>query len=201
MSGDQGSISNQTISARPGTSIEATQSSVDDAPPADPPITITPASPEKPSFERQNQQGENAEGRHKLTLGRPRGQGSTGRRVSRILKTQVHRGQERISSISKMVALGPRQGLSHLRKTTSAPGKHSQADRRPSANQPRQICIRCLVLALSKLHQFIHEGESRTGTPLLTNLSSSLYLLVLLRRSRRHRRHRNGTTAPRKTGG
>lgn len=159
MLGDQGSIANQTISARPGTSIEATQSSVDHAPPAEPPITITPASPEKSSFEKHNQQGENAEGGNKLTLGRPRGQGSTGRRVSRILKTQVHRGQERISSISKMVALGPRQGLSHLRKTTSAPGRHSRANRRPSANHPRQICIRYLALAPSKLHQFIHEGE------------------------------------------
>lgn len=141
MSGDQGSISNQTISARPGTSVEGIQSSVDDVPPAEPPIMITPASPEKPSFEKQNQRGENVEGRSKLSLGRPRGQSSAGRRVSRILKSQVHRGQERISSISKMVALGPRHGLSHLRKTTSAPGRHLRANHRPSANHPRQICI------------------------------------------------------------
>lgn len=87
---------------------------------------VTPASPVKPSFERQNQQGENLDGRNKLSLGRPRRQSSAGKKVSKILKTQVHRGQERISSISKIVAFGPRQGLSNLRKTTSAPGRYSQ---------------------------------------------------------------------------
>jgi len=96
-----------------------------DAPSIRPPITITPASPDKASFEKQNRQGENVDGRNKLSLGRPGGQSSASRRVSRILKTQVHRGQERISLISKKVTLGPRQGFSHLRKATSAPGRHS----------------------------------------------------------------------------
>jgi len=124
-SGDQGSISNQTIPARPGNSVEVSLYNADGAPSAEPPIKITPASPVSPSFESQNQQG-GVDGGNKLSLGRPRGQSSASRRVSKILKTQVHRGQERISSISKIVALGPRQGLSHLRKTTSAPGRHSQ---------------------------------------------------------------------------
>ena len=124
-SGDQGSISNQTISARPGTAVEVAQSNVDDASSTEPPIKITPASPDRPSFGRQNQQRENTDGGNKLSLRRPRGESSASRRVSRILKTQVHRGQERISSISKMVALGPKQGLSHLRKATSAPGRYS----------------------------------------------------------------------------
>jgi len=65
------------------------------------------------------------DGRHKLSLGRPGGQNSASRKVSKILKTQVHRGQERISSISKIVTLGPKHGLSHLRKATSAPGRRS----------------------------------------------------------------------------
>lgn len=121
---DQGSISNQTISARPGTSVEVAPSNTDDAPP-EPPIKITPASPVRRSFEKQNQQEESVDGRNRISLGRPRGQSSASRKVSKILKTQVHRGQERISSISKIVALGPRQGLSHLRKATSAPGRHS----------------------------------------------------------------------------
>lgn len=127
-SGDQGSISNQTISVRPRASAEVAPPGVDDAPPAEPPITITPASPVNASFEKQNQQGEGTDGRSKLSLGRPRGQGSAGRKVSKILKTQVHRGQERISSISKIVAFGPKQGLGglgNLRKATSAPGRHS----------------------------------------------------------------------------
>jgi hypothetical protein len=125
-SGDQGSMSNQTISARPGTLVDVTVSGVEDVPSAEPPITVTPASPLRPSFEGQSRQGENVDGRNKLSLGRPRGQSSAGRKVSKILKTQVHRGQERISSISKIVAFGPRHGLAHLRKATSAPGKQSQ---------------------------------------------------------------------------
>ena len=124
-SGDQGSISNQTVSAHPRTSVEGVPYDADDAPPAEPPIKITPASPLNPSFESQDQLGENVDRRNKISLGRPRRQSSTGRRVSKILKTQVHRGQERISSISKIVALGPKHGLNHLRKTTSAPGMHS----------------------------------------------------------------------------
>ncbi|KAF9788396.1 hypothetical protein BJ322DRAFT_1182415 [Thelephora terrestris] len=124
-SGDQGSMSNQTISARPGTLVDVTVSGVEDVPSAEPPITVTPASPLRPSFEGQSRQGENVDGRNKLSLGRPRGQSSAGRKVSKILKTQVHRGQERISSISKIVAFGPRHGLAHLRKATSAPDFHS----------------------------------------------------------------------------
>jgi hypothetical protein len=102
-----------------------TPPNVDDAPPAEPPITITPASPVGPSFGEHNQRGGNVDGRNKLSLGRPRGQSSASRKVSKILKTQVHRGQERISSISKIVAFGPKQGLGHLRKAVSAPGRHS----------------------------------------------------------------------------
>ena len=118
-------MSNQTISARPGTLSDVAPPDVDDVPSAEPPITVTPASPLRPSFERPSRQGENADGRNKLSLGRPRGQSSASRKVSKILKTQVHRGQERISSISKIVAFGPRQGLGHLRKATSAPGRQS----------------------------------------------------------------------------
>lgn len=120
-SGDQGPIPNQTISTRPGTVVSTIS---DDTTSADPPITITPASPVKPTFERQNHR-ENGDGRNKLSLGRPRGHSSAGRRVSKILKTQVHRGQERISSISRIVAFGPKHGLGHLRKVTSAPDIHS----------------------------------------------------------------------------
>lgn len=122
---DQGSVSNQTVPARPRHSVEGAPHSVDDAPPAEPPITITPASPLNPSFQNQDQPGENADGRNKISLGRARRQSSAGRKVSKILKTQVHRGQERISSISKIVTLGPRHGLSNLRKATSTPSMRS----------------------------------------------------------------------------
>jgi len=177
------------------------QYSVDDAPSAEPPIKITPASPVSQSFRGQDRWGANVAGRSELSLRRPRGQNSAGRRVSKILKTQVHRGQERISSISKIVTLGPKHGLSHLRKATSAPGRHSQISRRPPTNRPRQISIPRLARALTKHHLSIREGESRTAILPLTNRSRSLHLPAPLSPSRRLKYLRNWTTVPRRTEG
>ena len=174
--------------------------SSDDTTSTDPPITITPASPVNPAFERQNHQGGNADGRNKLSLGRPRGQSSAGRRVSKILKTQVHRGQERISSISRIVAFGPRQGLGHLRKVTSAPGRYSLITHRFFINRFLQIFIPFSAQAPSRHHPFTHEDELRTGTLPPMNPPQKVHL-PLPPRSRRSKHHQNGTAVRRRAGG
>ena len=173
---------------------------MDNTPSAEPPITITPASPVKPSFERQSQQEGNVDGRNKLSLGRPRGHSSASRRVSKILKTQVHRGQERISSISKIVAFGPRQGFSHLRKTTSAPGKLSQTIRQLLTDYSRQTSIRLTARAPTKHRLSTREGESHMVIMHLMSLPRKL-LNAPPPQYQRPKHRRNGTATLRRTEG
>jgi hypothetical protein len=117
---DAQSASNQTISPRQK---EATPYAIEEESHTDIPITVTPASPLGPSFATSPTNNDESFGDHlhRLSVGRHRIDGSTGRKVSRILKSKVHRGQERISSISKII--GHKTSHDGLRRTSSAPGE------------------------------------------------------------------------------
>lgn len=79
-----------------------------------PPITVTPPTPADP------------ERRFPLSplLKRSSMDGSTGKKVQQMFKNRVHKGQEKISTISKKIGHGvARNG--NLKRANSAPGKVS----------------------------------------------------------------------------
>lgn len=80
-----------------------------------PPITVTPATPADPErkfslppFQKRS-----------FSMDRD---GSAGKKVQQMLKNRVHKGQEKISTISRKIGHGVVRN-SNLRRTTSAPGK------------------------------------------------------------------------------
>jgi hypothetical protein len=128
---DTNSISNQTISARPRMSMDTIPHVVEEETNGVP-ITITPASPSVQTHFSSSQtvvQDLPKEESRSLTVGR---ESSAGKRMSRLLKSRVHRGQERISSISKIIS---NKNNDHLRRTNSAPGKLFTMSRRNKLNK------------------------------------------------------------------
>lgn len=92
---------------------------------APPPITVTPATP--------------ADAEHRFPLSRESqdkvkrtasvgGDPSAGKKMQQMLRDRVHKGQEKISTISKKIGHGVvRNGGLHLRRSNSAPGMHRYA--------------------------------------------------------------------------
>jgi hypothetical protein len=83
-----------------------------------PPITVTPATPAEPHrhFPLNIDEKESLKGRRSSSAD------GTGRKVQQMLKARVHRGQEKISTISRKLGHGVvRHG--NLKRTSSAPGK------------------------------------------------------------------------------
>jgi hypothetical protein len=118
---DARSSSNQTISGRQR---ESTPYVIEEEPKIDVPITVTPASPLDQTHFTASQTTDETSGdsTHRLSPTRQRVENSTGKKVSKMLKSQVHRGQERISSISKII--GQKTSHEYLRRTSSAPGEY-----------------------------------------------------------------------------
>ncbi|KAH7886691.1 hypothetical protein F5I97DRAFT_2017699 [Phlebopus sp. FC_14] len=89
-----------------------------------PPITVTPASPADPDNRFPLSQEKTQEiVRRSSFVDRD---SSKGRKVQRMLKDRVHKGQEKISTISKKIGHGvSKNGSLHLRRTTSAPDFHA----------------------------------------------------------------------------
>ncbi|KAH7922423.1 hypothetical protein BV22DRAFT_1197440 [Leucogyrophana mollusca] len=82
-----------------------------------PPITVTPATPADPS--RQFPLSE----KRSSSIDRD---SSAGKKVQQMLKNRVHKGQEKISTISKKIGHGVvRNGSLSLRRSTSAPDFHA----------------------------------------------------------------------------
>lgn len=85
-----------------------------------PPITVTPATPAEPHrhFPLSIDEKESLKGRRSSSAD------GTGRKVQQMLKARVHRGQEKISTISRKLGHGVvRHG--NLKRTSSAPDFHA----------------------------------------------------------------------------
>lgn len=85
-----------------------------------PPITVTPATPAEPHrhFPFNMDEKESLKGRRSSSAD------GTGRKVQQMLKAHVHKGQERISTISRKLGHGVvRNG--YLKRTNSAPDFHA----------------------------------------------------------------------------
>ncbi|KAG1824753.1 uncharacterized protein BJ212DRAFT_1322207 [Suillus subaureus] len=85
-----------------------------------PPITVTPATPAEPHrhFPLSMDEKESLKGRRSSSAD------GTGRKVQQMLKARVHKGQERISTISRKLGHGVvRNG--YLKRTSSAPDFHA----------------------------------------------------------------------------
>lgn len=85
-----------------------------------PPITVTPATPAEPHrhFPLSIDEKESLKGRRSSSAD------GTGRKVQQMLKARVHRGQEKISTISRKLGHGVvRNG--NLKRTSSAPDFHA----------------------------------------------------------------------------
>ncbi|KAH7914927.1 hypothetical protein BJ138DRAFT_1133034 [Hygrophoropsis aurantiaca] len=82
-----------------------------------PPITVTPATPADPS--RRFPLSEDASEKRSSSVDR-------GKKVQQMLKNRVHKGQEKISTISKKIGHGVvRNGSLGLRRSSSAPDFHA----------------------------------------------------------------------------
>ncbi|KAG1743800.1 hypothetical protein EDB19DRAFT_1697006 [Suillus lakei] len=85
-----------------------------------PPITVTPATPAEPHrrFPLNMDEKESLRGRRSSSAD------GTGRKVQQMLKARVHKGQEKISTISRKIGHGvARNG--NLKRTSSAPDFHA----------------------------------------------------------------------------
>jgi hypothetical protein len=88
-----------------------------------PPITVTPATPADADLRFPNTANTQEKIKRSLSMDRDP---SAGKRVQQMLKNRVHKGQEKISTISKKIGHGVvKNGSLHLRRTTSAPGMYS----------------------------------------------------------------------------
>ncbi|KIJ19657.1 hypothetical protein PAXINDRAFT_174968 [Paxillus involutus ATCC 200175] len=84
-----------------------------------PPITVTPATPADADLRFPNTANTQEKIKRSLSMDRDP---SAGKRVQQMLKNRVHKGQEKISTISKKIGHGVvKNGSLHLRRTTSAP--------------------------------------------------------------------------------
>jgi len=83
-----------------------------------PPITVTPASPAEPDrhFPLNMDEKESLKDRRFSSDG-------AGKKVQQMLKARVHKGQEKINTISRKI--GVRNGGLHLKRTNSAPDFHA----------------------------------------------------------------------------
>lgn len=126
---------------------------------AAPPITVTPATP--------------ADADHRFFLGRESqdkikrtvsvsGDPSAGKKVQQMLRDRVHKGQEKISTISKKIGHGVvRNGGLHLRRSNSAPGMYESSPCIPcGANVDAQISTPCSRSISTRHPQFIHAAAS-----------------------------------------
>ncbi|KAF8632468.1 hypothetical protein AX15_001868 [Amanita polypyramis BW_CC] len=128
------------------------------------PITISPAPPENPGETEEKKSGLLGDGRQKRSTSIDRGDTSKSKKVQQMLKTGVHKGQERITTISKRIGNGVARGggLSSLRRTNSTPDLHAVLH--PTSYQASSIHSRRRVSSI--LHS--HEGtpaESPTPPP------------------------------------
>lgn len=95
------------------------------------PITVTPATPgvtlEEGSTAQLGGAGEaNGEKRSSASLDEKDRDVSRGKKVAAVLKNRVHKGQARITTISKKIGHGVgRHGSLNLKRTTSAPGERT----------------------------------------------------------------------------
>lgn len=98
------------------------------------PITITPATPalvspqinvpDMPVTSYLSNGHEHSGGKRSTSLDEKDRDISRGQKVKQVLKTRVHQGQARISTISKKIGHGVgRRGSLSLKRTNSAPGK------------------------------------------------------------------------------
>ncbi|KIK96970.1 hypothetical protein PAXRUDRAFT_137268 [Paxillus rubicundulus Ve08.2h10] len=109
-----------------------------------PPITVTPATPA--DADRRFPTAADAQEKAKRSLSMDR-DSSTGKRVQQMLKNRVHKGQEKISTISRRIGHGVvKNGSLHLRRTTSAPdfyaalqNNHDQASSIHSRSRLRSL--------------------------------------------------------------
>ncbi|KAF9221151.1 TPR-like protein [Gyrodon lividus] len=118
-----------------------------------PPITVTPATPAEP--DRRFPASADPQEKIKRSFSMDR-DSSTGRRMQQMLKNRVHKGQEKISTISKKIGHGVvRNGSLHLRRTTSAPDFHAVLQ-----NHNYQASS---IHSRSRLRSLIHHNNE-TGT-------------------------------------
>lgn len=83
-----------------------------------PPITVTPASPAEPNHHFMDEK-ESLKDRRTSSDG-------AGKKVQQMLKARVHKGQEKISTISRKLGQGvARNGGLNLKRTNSAPGNYA----------------------------------------------------------------------------
>ncbi|EMD35752.1 hypothetical protein CERSUDRAFT_115699 [Gelatoporia subvermispora B] len=84
-------------------------------PPTPIPITVTPASPDEGVHEKRSSSFED----NKTDISR-------GKKVKEVLRNRVHKGQERITTISKKIGHNvARQRSTHLKRSASAPDLHA----------------------------------------------------------------------------
>ena len=119
-----------------------------------PPITVTPATPAEPNrhFPLSAYEKEFSKD------GRSSSDGA-GKKVQQMLKARVHKGQEKISTISRKIGHGVvRNGGLNLRRTNSAPGSYPLVLYlcRTSFHNLFQTSTRCCITITIKLPQFIH---------------------------------------------
>ncbi|KIJ67164.1 hypothetical protein HYDPIDRAFT_25637 [Hydnomerulius pinastri MD-312] len=91
--------------------------------PQPPPITVTPATPADPDHRFPISGDPREKARRSFSMDQD---SSTGKKMQQMLKNRVHKGQEKISTISKKIGHGVvKNGSLHLRRTTSAPDFHA----------------------------------------------------------------------------
>ncbi|KZT18342.1 hypothetical protein NEOLEDRAFT_1143513 [Neolentinus lepideus HHB14362 ss-1] len=92
----------------------------------------------------------------------------SGRKVQQMLKSRVHKGQARISTISKKIGHGvTRNGVvNHLRRTNSAPNFHDPLSRSPyQASSIHRSSRRLLISSNSRSQQNLTFMESAPPPP------------------------------------
>jgi len=108
---------------------------------APPPITVTPATPA--DAERRFPLSRESQDKVKRTSS-VGGDPSAGKKMQQMLKDRVHKGQEKISTISKKIGHGVvRNGGLHLRRSNSAPGMHEYASYTEPTDMYAKIFTRC----------------------------------------------------------
>ncbi len=108
----------------------ATPNGYSEDPPTPIPITITPATPamispqnNTPDSSGRLSNGHDYSSAKRTSLDEKDKDISRGKKVKQVLKTRVHKGQVRISTISKKIGHGVgRRGSLSLKRTNSAPG-------------------------------------------------------------------------------
>lgn len=127
------------------------------------PIMITPATPAIVSpqsntpdmLATQNSNGHDHSSSKRASLDEKDRDISRGKKVKQVLKTRVHQGQARISTISKKIGHGVgRRGSLSLKRINSAPGTLSSSRPLFSPSNVPQIFIQSLDKHLIKPHRF-----------------------------------------------